>query len=478
MKPILLIIILLFIGLITNGQTSNPSWLTDTLRSYLAKIDDSVFCSEKEMVMPRTFNKLTSNVLTKVAPNIAGDIKHGTGANIKFSDDKTSAEIQSTFRLSTKLLLNFGFNGAITNNVSEIYSGKTGLGTDWGTKLGLSRTLFRGLIYSSKNYECQEFHLQRTQYLISLYNALRNHLDTNRTLLENSIKAAIVNVDIQKSAGNFSDYSITANASTMNSLAINIVELKLRKAMFGKDSTDLDLQKSLYDYIEDSVVAYEERSSKWIGYNVLLLNIGSFFNNKGFTQFNPSTPSYKKRFYDTSYSNYGISIGASLFHAGLKTQQNFNLDLVYRNQSNFELPENKKFNKTYTTDSAISTSNPTVQQFSTSSKKAFDSTYVSFKTFTSFNVNFQYTILLGENKVFGLNVAGNYSNSKFYSVPNRFDILFGPVISLPNTDKDASKLNFGLMAGFKNIFDNLITTKDKFTISFNVNIPFKIIAFK
>ncbi len=476
MKQVLLVLLCVFTGNLLMAQGPPNQWLIDSLGSQVVNLATAVSCNEQKMVLPKTFNKLTSGVLTKVAPNIAGDIKQGTGANIKFSDDKTSAEIQSTFRLSNAWLLNFGFNGAITNNITEIYSGKNGLGTDWGGKLGISWAFKRGLFYKSRSL-CEEFHLKRTNYLMSLYNQALPLLDTNRTALSKAITDNSGNIKPLTLTNSFTSSSIAQDTVARNNLVRDIETLNKRKSLFKTASTNADIAEALYNYLEDSLVAYEERAARWTGYNVWLLNAGILYNSKEFTQFNPSVPLYSNRFMDTAYHNYGLSIGVAWYRSTPKTGHNFSLDLTWKNQANFELPENKKYNKTYVTDSLISTSIPSVQQQSTASKKAFDSSYVSFKTFHSFNVDLQYTLLLGENKNFGLNAAVNWSNSKFYSVSNRVDILFGPMLSLANTEKDGSKLNFGLMAGFKNIFDNNLSTKDKFNIAFNVNIPFKVISF-
>lgn len=312
---------------------------------------------------------------------------------------------------------------------------------------------------------------------MSLYNQALPLLDTNRTLLSDAIIAGSRNIQPLTLINSFTSSSIGQDTVARNNLVRDIETLNKRKNLFKKASTNNQIAEALYSYLEDSLVAYEERTARWIGYNVWLLNAGILYNSKEFTQFNPSVPLYSNRFMDTAYHNYGLSIGVAWYRSIPKMGHNFSLDFTWKNQANFELPENKKYNKTYVTDSLISTSIPSVQQQSTASKKAFDSSYVSFKTFNSFNVDLQYTLLLGENKNFGLNAAVNWSNSKFYSVSNRVDILFGPMLSLANTEKDGSKLNFGLMAGFKNIFDNNLSTKDKFNISFNVNIPFKVISF-
>jgi hypothetical protein len=240
--------------------------------------------------------------------------------------------------------------------------------------------------------------------------------------------------------------------------------------------SDKSLRDLLEDYVEDSVVAFETRSAEWTGYNIWLLNLGGYYNRKNFTQFFPSPETYSDRFRDTAYGNAGVNAGVSWYHSGHKTTQNFSVDFSLQKRSNFELPENKKYNLSFLMDSAYSTGVPNVTQSRTETKKAFDSTLLPFKTFSSFDINLQYTCFFGKNKVAGLNLANRLSFSRGYDNPQA-DLLAGPVFSVPDLNKEGSKLNFAIMFGYRDLANSKLTAKEKRTVSFFVTVPFSIISF-
>lgn len=452
-----------------------------SLEESTSKLMTNVNCAEQNKVLAGSFNKITAGFMTTLAQNVTGQLSQGTGANLKISDDKLSAEIQSSFLLGEKLLLNAGFNGAITDNISDLYSGKGGVATDWGVKLGLSIPIKRTLFYASEG-ECYRFYADRSAFLLKKSEELKPYIQEYR--LQFLDDKTVANIDdtirlvnkklLQYSkADSFNKDSVTKYSDSLKAL-VNTRDMlyELYDPIRGKRPR----KNYIYETLKDSIVDYEVKNAKWTGYQIVLFNIGSFYNRKGFVQYNPSAVNYSDRFEDIAYDNLGGSLGLSWYRQTEKFHQNAGLDFVVKKQANFELPENKKYNTTFTSDSAISSNNPGTSIYNSSSKKAFDSTKLAFATYTFFDINFQYTVLFGKTKTFGLNATGSWSNSKYYSVPNRVDFFFGPVVSVPNQDKDGSKLNFGLMLGYRNVFDRDLEMSDKFNVRFNVSVPFKVIA--
>lgn len=315
--------------------SQNPTWLSQALKDQFLEMETAVNCSDKIQVMDKTFNKLVRNAFTKIAPNVAGEITQGSGANIKLSDENTTAEIQSTFILSDRWLLNFGFNGTVKNNVASIFSGKEGLESDWGTKLNFSWAWKRGLFYKGVS-TCESFHLNRKLYLLQLYNRLNtaSYLDTARRSLRNQIRdSSRIHL--------FSNSIVNAPTVHADGYEQLLNNYQTRSALFKYKRDSAALVQSMHEMVEDSVVSYETRTAQWTGYNILLFNAGIFFNQKSYTQFNPSPWYYRDRFHDTAYGNFGLTAGLSWYRVGALTQQNANASLVFQNQSNFDLPEKK-----------------------------------------------------------------------------------------------------------------------------------------
>jgi hypothetical protein len=466
------------------AQDALQKKLKDSLdKSILPRLQTAVSCDDKKMVLPKTFNNLTGAALTKLAPNVAGQLKQGTGATLSFGQDKTTAEIQASFVFKTTQLLNIGFNGSISGNASDIYTGKDGLATDWGAKASYSIPLRRALIYKSIN-TCDQLHLERDQYIDSLYTSILPHLDTNRSSLRQEIASLRKEITALR-AKERDDKTLKELTTKKESLKKKLEQLEQRENIFGpglykgkKDVllSDKTLRDLLEDYVEDSVVAFETRSAKWTGYNIWQLNLGGYYNRRNFTQFFPSAETYSDRFHDTAYGNTGINAGVSWYHSGPKTTQNFSVDLSLQKRSNFELPENKKYNLSFLMDSSYSTGVPNVTQSRTETKKAFDSTLLPFKTFTSFDINLQYTCFFGKNKVVGLNLANRLSFSGNYDNPQA-DLLAGPVFSVPDLNKEGSKLNFAIMFGYRDLANSKLTAREKRTVSFFVTVPFNVISF-
>jgi hypothetical protein len=465
------VLIFLFFTINTNGQTQ----LKKSFDSLFIKLENETDCKNQLKVSPQAFNKITNSFLTKVAPNVVSGIKQSTAASLNISSDKTTAELQATAQMNS-LLFNIGFNGTINNNISEIYAGKNGIGNDWGLKASVSVKLSSKLFYKSID-ECYEFQLKKIDYLAQLYKMQSAFLDTNRHVLQNQISSNFNQLASLNASNPLSQSSISVNNLKTNLQQI-INTLNSRVALLGTDTDIHDIIETMAELIRDSSVAFETRTAKWQGYNISLLNLGIYYNNKSFTQFNPNIPEYKNRFLDTSYNNFGINIGLSRFHMGQKIQWNANFDLIYKNSSNFELSKNKKYLKTFTQDSIVQNANssPFVQQYSTVTKKAFDSNYVSFNTFNSFDINAQISSFFFKEKSIGLNIAALYSITPELSAKNRLDLAIGPLFSLPNSEKDASRLNFSLLFGYRDMLNSSLTSKEKFFISFNVSVPFKIIS--
>ncbi|WP_291911556.1 hypothetical protein [Chitinophaga sp. CB10] len=446
--------------------------LQKTLDSLLRTTD----CSKEFMVSDKAFNTITAGFLTAVAPGPNGQLKNGTSANLKLSDDKLSADLQAAFLIGNKTILNFGFNGDVTNNISTVYYGKNGFGSAWGVKLGVSYRFSQTLLYESRQ-ECYNFQVSKADFLKKQYDNLSKYTALNyANMTRDSLKALLVQyVDAYKRSSFANPYDSGRVKVIGDTIKIIRDQLDMLWELYDLSKDGNQLKKNyIFELMEDSLTDYEVKNSNWKGYSIWLFNLNSFLNQKPFTSYNPSPITYADRFNDFSFTNWGGTLGFSFFGYNARFSQNANIDFGIQRQGNYELPENKKFKNDFITDSVLVTGSGNTSYVS-NKQTAFDSSRLPFKDYMVVSLSGQYTILFGKNKNFGGNITGYWAYSNSYEVKNRVELFVGPVISLPNKENDGSAINFALLAGYKNIADKTLTAKEKFSVQFNVSVPFKII---
>ncbi len=441
-----------------SGQTSTLMTIFDST----IKKADADFLSGKKLVSPQGFQKLSQRLYSRVPSNAPAQSQPGSYASLKLTDNSTVADLQTSFFVSNYSTVTVGFNAVVSENIADLYSGKDGLNADWGIKLGWNKKI-GGSIFYSKEQE-RQLNTKRKMLLYELPGKYQHLL--NETYKD--IKTGKENIEsrFRNEPGVLQER--TAYARVMNEYRELTEKLKTLDSFYTTNESD---PKKVEAFINDKIAALELEEAAVNGFSSWVFNLNAFYNRKGFKQFFPSALPVNSRFADTAANNYGFNIGISYFR-NIGVYQNFNASLGLENKSNFELAENQKYNRTYTTQMQVPNTPAGVSQYSSTSKKAFDSASIVFKTFTSIDLKLQYTLLFGKAKAFGFNTFANYSNSKYYSVPNKMDIGFGPVISLTDKDKTSSKLNFSLFGSLRNLFDSNLTTKEKFVVSFNVSVPF------
>lgn len=419
--------------------------------------------SKGKLLSPVSFRKLSQRSYSRVSSNATIQNQPGSYASLKLTNDNTVADLQTSFFISDYTSITIGFNAVVSENIADLYSGKDGLNTDWGVKFGLNKRIQSSIFYTKEQEG--KLRAKRKALLYELLNKYQFLLNEDYGKLKS--KKEELDLQREKRAGSAKEFATLAD--TYAELAYKLETLD---SFYKSNQVD---QGKIEAFINNKISTLELEQASVNGYSSWVFNLNGFYNRKGFTQFFPSVLPVNSRFTDTAANNYGINAGISYFRTGVKLYHNFNVSLGFENKSNFELSENQKYNRTYTTQTQIPNTPAGLSQYYSKSKKAFDSSSLTFKTFASIDLKLQYTLLFGKLKAFGFNTFVNCSNSKFYSVSNKIDIGFGPVISLVDKSDTSSKLNFSLFGSLQNLFDNSLTTKEKFVVSFNVNVPFTIL---
>jgi len=439
----------------------------DKFREVLKKKVDELNGDKGAFLSATAYKRLANQYFSRVSSNPSLLTQPSSFASVKFSENNTIADLQSTFPVGGYNSITFGFNGTVSKNVADLYSGKDGINANWGARAGFNRQFWSTIYYYKDNKD--KLNELREDLAAELRNKYVPILKQNYSDLKTKHDAK--RKDMRDNAEKSEDYKKLKEEFEQLSKDFKAIDsfYKKKKTRNGEEIT-LDEDK-IEEFIDERIADLETKEAVINGYASLIWNANLVYNRKGYTQYFATAPSFSDRMKDTAYNNWGINLGLSYFRF-TSWYLNIGGSVGYYRKSNYELDENQKFNRSYTTDVIMDGAPAGTTQYYTSTKKAFDNAALALKKFGSIDVNFQATALFGKLKAFGFNTFLNYSNSSYYSLPNKLDIGFGPVLSLVDAEKTTSKINFSLFGSFRNVFDDNTTANDKFVVSFNVQVPF------
>lgn len=428
-------------------------------------------CEDNAMVLPETFNLLSQDLFSKLAPDITGDNTQGSGVSLTLDDKDSKISAQGAIKTSERAFVLLGVNTTMTN-VGELFSGKSGIKPGWGGKLGFSYRIKNGLYYEKG--ECQPLQLRRNMYLDSMYRALEKtgifEYDTIKARYD-KYREDFNNLRGQLNYLQFEAYNTALDSLQKYNKLKNILE-----DIYGSDSmTKTRKQRNIKKYVRDKAVAFEKNNAKWTGYWLLYLTGNVYYESKNYGTYSEIPTVVEDRFGSQSFNKMGLK-GSINYLRQKKTYLSLNLGMGTDKRTTFDLPQNQKYYLTYQKETIIPEPDLLGNLYEREEKNAYNTDSVQYDDFFVFFMDSQYTMLFGANKNFGFNMSASYSYSERFNTMTRLDFQGGPVFAVPKKEDESSLFTVGFYMAFRDILADKLS-KEKFSVGVFTRIPISLIKY-
>ncbi len=428
-------------------------------------------CGDNAMVLPETFNLLSQDLFSKLAPDITGDNTQGSGVSLSLDDKDSKINAQAAIKTSERAFVLVGMNTTMAN-VGELFSGKSAIQPGWGAKAGFSYRIKNGLFYETN--DCQPMQLRRNMYLDSMYRAFEKTGIFEYDYIMVKYLQYHKAFDSLRSQQNYLQYADYNDA--LDSLQKYTRLKAILNEMYGGDSiTDTRKQRNIKKYVRNKAVAFEKSNAKWTGYWLLYLTGNIYYESKNYGTYSEIPAVVEDRFGNESFNKMGLK-GSINYLRQKKTYISLNLGLGTDKRSTFDLPQNQKYYLTYQMETIIPEPDLLGNLYERAEKKAYNTDSVQYDEFFVFFMDSQYTMLFGSNKNFGFNMSGSYSYSERFNTMTRLDFQSGPVFAVPKKDGDGSAFNVGFFMAFRDILADKLS-KEKFSVGVFTRIPISLIKY-
>lgn len=434
-------------------------------------LENKVECKKQKVVMPETFSLLSQDIFSRLAPDITGDDKQGSGISATFNDKDAKVNAQIAVKAGNKSFLLIGANTSVAG-ATEFFSGKKGIRPGWGVKLGFSSRIANGLFYEDD--ECPLFHLQRSMFLDSIYTAYKKTDVFHLTYIDSIYNAYKNQFEAMRKNGTWKDHeaytSIRDSVKKWSKIKADAASL------YGDNDTGPSRIRHMENFLQEKTIAFEKNNAKWTGYWLLYASGNVYYNSKSYSTYSDVPAIVSKRFDKISFNNAGISASINYLRQTRRWYQAITLSFGLNNRTTFDLPENQKYFNTYQTETTIPDGDTSAILYTRDEQKAYNKDSLVYDEFWVFSIDGQYTALFGKRKNAGVNVAINYGYSNVYTPDARIDIQMGPMFVIPGKDDEISKANFGFYAAYRNCLATGLA-RDKFGIGLFLRVPVSLLKY-